>query len=153
MTPLSAHFTLEELTASSSAVRLKLDNTPTPEVVQALTRAAQFMEDVRQALGNKPVRITSGYRSPAVNRAIGGVSTSAHCFGHAIDFQCPSFGTPYEVCQRILQAGLPFDQLIHEYGNWTHISFDPTMRHMPLTIASARTGYLKGILPITVRSA
>ena len=152
MTHLSEHFTLEELTASSAAVRLKLDNTPGPEVLAALTRAAQFMEDVREALDNKPIRITSGYRSPAVNKAIGGVPTSAHCFGHAIDFQCPSFGTPYDVCQRILEAGILFDQLIHEYGSWTHISFDPAMRYMPLTIASAKAGYLKGILPITVQA-
>lgn len=152
MTPLSEHFSLEELIASSAAVRLKIDNTPGPEVVAALTRAAQFMEDVREALGNKPIRVTSGYRSPAVNKAVGGAATSAHCYGHAIDFQCPSFGTPYDVCQRILAAGIPFDQLIHEYGSWTHISFDPAMRCMPLTIANARTGYLKGILPIAVKA-
>ena len=149
-TSLSEHFTLEELIASDTARRYRLDNTPTPAVLENLRRTAQFLEDVRAALGGKPIRINSGYRSPAVNKAVGGVGTSAHCFGHAVDLLCPDFGTPFQVCQRLLQARIPCDQIIHEFGRWTHISFDPAMRHMPLTIASAKQGYLPGILPVRV---
>ena len=146
MTLLSTNFSLEELTRSSTAVQYRLDNTPGAEAVEHLTRTAVLLEDVRALLG-RPLRISSGYRSPAVNKAVGGAATSAHCLGHAVDFVCDGL-TPYEVCQRIRDSGLLFDQLIHEYGRWTHIAFGPGLRRMPLTIAQASRGYLQGILPI-----
>lgn len=148
MTPLSDHFTLEELTRSSIATQYGLDNTPEAETVEHLRRSAQLLEAVRAALEDRPIRITSGYRSAAVNKAVGGAATSAHRSGWAIDLQCPEFGSPYDVCQRILAKGIHFDQLIHEYGRWTHISFDPRMRREPLSIARVSQGYLKGILQI-----
>lgn len=147
MTKLSAHFTLAEMVRSSTAGRLGIDNTPSGEIIERLYMTANRLEAVRKVLGENPLRITSGYRSPGVNRAVGGSATSSHCFGYAIDFQHPSL-SPYKACERIVDSGIRFDQLIHEFGSWIHISFDPLLRQQPMTIASVRQGYLRGIHPV-----
>lgn len=148
MTKLSEHFTLEELVRSDTASARGIDNTPDADVVGRLTRSALLLEQVGAALGGRPIDIYSGYRSPALNKAVGGSSTSAHCLGYAIDLHCASAGSPFDVCNAIVKAGIAFDQLIHEFGRWTHISFDPRMRGQVLTIASVRQGYVAGIQPI-----
>ncbi len=147
MTQLSEHFTLEELVRSASAEQRGLDNTPSSAVVDALRRSAASLEQVRHALGDQALRVTSRYRSVQVNKAVGGAVNSAHCLGYAIDFLHPSL-TPYEVCRQLLASGIAYDQLIHEFGSWTHISFDPQMRRQALTIVSSARGYLNGIQPI-----
>lgn len=140
-TMLSPHFSLEEFLASQTAAREGIDNSPSPEHLENLKRTAAVMEKVRELLGNKPIIVSSGYRSPALNAAVGGSSTSAHCFGLACDFQCPAFGTPHEICETlqacVMQLGI--DQLIDEYppGGWVHIGLregDP--RHQVATIDS-----------------
>ncbi len=118
---LTDHFTLEELTASQTASRYGIDNTPTPEIVAELTRLANFLETVKQLLGGVPVIVSSGYRSVALNTQIRGASNSQHCLGQAADILVPAFGTPLAVCQAIAASTLPFDQLIQE-GTWTHVS-------------------------------
>ena len=118
---LTPHFTLEEFCVSEVALREGIDNTPPPEVVANLRRLAKLMEKVRAVL-KKPMRITSGYRSAALNARVGGSKTSAHMDGRAADFICPAFGTPYAVAKRIAAARLGFDQMIHEYGRWVHIA-------------------------------
>lgn len=138
-TYLSPHFALEELTITSHR---NLDNTPNEAVRAALGDTAQRMEAVRTALGNKVISINSGYRSPAVNLAVGGVSDSAHLTGHAVDFNCYGFGDPLGVCRELQTAGIKFDQLIQE-GTWVHISFAPAMRQMVLT--KAGNGYAGGL--------
>jgi zinc D-Ala-D-Ala carboxypeptidase len=147
MTQLSDHFTLEELIASPTASRLGLGNEPTPVILGRLSAVAQQMEKVRDLLGGKPIRVSSGYRSPAVNRAVNGARTSAHCLGYAVDFTCAEVGDPFAVCSAIARADLPFDQLIHEFGSWTHISFDPQLRRQTLTIRRANH-YEPGILRV-----
>jgi hypothetical protein len=117
---LTPHFTLEELCFSQEAVRSGIDNTPSPEVVANLLRLAKMLEKVRGLL-KKPIHISSGYRSPALNARIGGSPRSAHLDGRAADFICPEFGTPYVVAKRIAAARLGFDQMIHEYGRWVHL--------------------------------
>lgn len=128
---LSDHFTLEELTFSQTASRKGIDNKPSLEAVAHLTRLAYCMEQVRALLAG-PMRITSGYRSPALNAAVGGAKTSAHMSGYAADFVCPSFGSPLEIVKAIAASGINFDQCIQE-GTWVHISFDPAMRREVLT--------------------
>ncbi len=130
-TRISRHFTLEELTFSQTASRKGIDNKPPLEVVTHLTRLAYCMEQVRALLGG-PVRITSGYRSQALNAAIGGAKNSAHMNGYAADFVCPSFGSPLEIVKAIAASSINFDQCIQE-GSWAHISFDPAMRCEVLT--------------------
>lgn len=128
MTQLTPHFTLEEMTASETADRHGIDNTPSPEHLANLERLARFLEDVKAALGGKPVMINSAYRGPAVNEKVGGSKSSQHMIGCAADIRVPGMN-PREVCQAIIASGLPFDQLIQEFydpekkaGGWTHIS-------------------------------
>jgi hypothetical protein len=131
-TPLSVHFTLEELTASETAERHGIDNTPYPEHLDNLKRLAEFLEEVKKALGGKPVMINSAYRGPAVNEKVGGSKSSQHMVGCAADLRIPGMN-PDEVCRAIIEAGLPFDQLIREFydpakvaGGWTHVSVTNT---------------------------
>ena len=123
---LSPHFSLAELTASQTAARKGLGNTPDAVVKNNLTITAANLEKVRELL-NHPIIISSGYRSPAVNRAVGGAATSAHTKGWAVDFICPGFGSPVQVVEKLKSSDLIFDQIIEE-GTWVHISFAPTMR-------------------------
>jgi hypothetical protein len=118
---LTQHFTLEEFCISQEAVRSGIDNTPSPEVVANLLRLAKMLEKVRELL-KKPIHISSGYRSLALNARIGGSPKSAHLDGRAADFICPEFGTPYVVAKKIAAARLGYDQMIHEYGRWVHLA-------------------------------
>lgn len=144
MTQLSEHFSLAEMTVSANAVRLGISNAPPPDILVRLKIVAAQMERVRERLGGNAIQISSGYRSPAVNRMAGGAKTSAHLEGWALDFVCPSYGSPLEVAQRIQRSAMTFDQLIHEYGRWVHISFDPRRRGQCLTID--RAGQRDGLL-------
>ena len=132
MTKLSEHFTLEELTFSSTAQRKQIDNEPPAEVLENMKRLAAGLEEVRAALGNKPMRINSGYRSPKLNRAVGGARLSAHMAGYAADFVCPEFGSPLKIVKALAATGIQFDKLIQE-GTWVHISFAPEARRQLLT--------------------
>lgn len=150
-THLSAHFTLAEMTASNTAARRGIPNVMGPGIHSQLILTADKMEAVRALLGGKPIRVTSGYRSPAVNKAVGGSRTSAHMTGHAVDFTCPDFGTPAQVAaflaRKLGPAGIPFDQLIEEFGEWVHIGFGPGTRGQLLTArkVGGKTRYTPGI--------
>jgi len=144
---ISEHFTLEELSFSETAARLGLDNTPSSTVITNLGRVATVMEKIRTWLGSEPIVVHSGYRSPRVNEAVGGVATSAHCYGLACDFVCPDFGTPYEVALAILKSDIEYDQLILEYG-WVHVGLAQEgvlCRREALTKRSPRAAYESGI--------
>lgn len=128
---LSAHFTLAELIASDTAIRKGIDNTPPADVLARLGVLAEGLERVRAVLA-VPMHINSGYRCPALNRAIGSAPGSAHVKGDAADFVAPDFGNPRAVAKAIAESGIAFDQLIQE-GAWVHISFAPAMRREVLT--------------------
>ena len=113
---LSPHFTLAELTYTDHR---QFDNTPTQIEISNLQRLAQFLEIVKATLGGKPVIITSGYRSKAVNDAVGSKDTSHHRLGLAADFRVPGMA-PDAVVRALLN--LPYDQIIREFDRWTHIS-------------------------------
>src|SRR5580693_7431564 len=144
MTELTPHFTLEEFTDSQTAARKGIPNVPpvgSPERAN-LKRTADVMEQVRTLLGDKRILVSSGYRSPAVNAAVGGSKSSAHMSGLAVDFSCPGFGTPKAICHKLHphMKELGIDQLIHEYDTWVHLGLsagDP--RHQALTIDNKGT--------------
>jgi len=127
---LSPNFALSEFTQSQYALRMGINNTPSPNVLGHLKVTADGMEKVRELLG-KPITISSGYRCPTLNKAIGGASTSDHVLGFATDFTCRQYGTPEQVTKAIMESGIKYDQLICE-GYWTHISFSPKMRQETL---------------------
>lgn len=121
---LSEHFTLQEATASQKAKLIGDDNQPNEDQLRQMKYTAEQMEKVRAALGDVPIRINSWFRSYAVNKAVGGVSSSQHAKGEAVDFTCSLFGNPYEVCKKLssMKEELQYDQLIYEH-TWIHISF------------------------------
>jgi zinc D-Ala-D-Ala carboxypeptidase len=129
------HFTIEELIHSERARAQGIDNTPTPESLENIKALMAGLEEVRALLG-KPMLITSGYRCPELNRAVGGSKNSAHVQGFAADFVSPLFGSPRKIAEKIAASGIKFDQCIFEdmIGQWVHISFAPEMRQQVLTI-------------------
>lgn len=145
MTQLSEHFTLQELTSSDVALRKGIDNTPPEDVVSNLTELALALEQVRELLGC-PMHINSGYRSPKLNAAVGGSSTSAHMTGQAADFVAPDFGTPQQIAHHIAASAIPFDQLIFE-GTWVHFGIRGDMRRQVLTahFSGGKVTYTQGI--------
>jgi putative chitinase len=142
----SKYFTLDEMTASNTAIRKGINNVPTGAAMQALAYTATRMDTVRTLLGH-PIRVSSGYRSPALNKVIGGSNNSAHTLGYAVDFTCPGYGSPKDVCKAIMAAKIQYDQLIWEFGTWVHISFDPRNRMQDLTavLKNKDVIYLQGI--------
>lgn len=121
---LSKNFVLSEITHSNTAKRLGIDNDPTKKHLQNMQRLVDLLlQPLRDALG--PIRISSGYRNPSLNRAIGGSPKSQHCKGEALDLQ---FWRGGEMCNKeiyewILQSDLEFDQMINEFDfAWIHIS-------------------------------
>lgn len=142
---LSDNFTLEEATFSDTAVRLGINNQPSPEQLENMKITAQGMETIRKLLG-KPIRVNSWLRLPALNQAIGGALKSSHMDGWAVDFTCPAFGDPYTVAKALKESDIQVDQVIHEYGRWVHVSFAPEMRGQFLTIFKPDNKYKVGIL-------
>lgn len=140
---LSDHFSLEEATFSETAVRLGINNQPSTVQLENMKHAAQGLEQVRTETG--PLRVNSWLRLPDVNVAVGGSKVSSHMDGWAIDVSS-SKHTPYELCKAVKEAGIKFDQMIHEYGRWMHISFAPEMRQQELTIYRPENKYKPGIL-------
>jgi hypothetical protein len=132
---ISKHLTLLELTKSDTAIRMKIDNNPTPEHLENLKRVANnVFEPLREHFG-VPIAISSGYRSEALNTAVKGSTTSQHCKGEAIDMSAGSREENkklFDWCK----ANLIFDQLLNEYDySWVHISYKLGMnRNQTLTI-------------------
>ena len=123
---LSKNFTLKELTRSSTALRLGIDNEPSKEGILKLTLlATSLLQPLRNVVGS--LRITSGYRSPQLSEAIGSSSNSQHCRYEAVDLQYVKRGKMdnIKIYDALIDLDLDFDQCILEFGNATeHI--DPT---------------------------
>jgi uncharacterized protein YcbK (DUF882 family) len=126
---LSEHFTLEELTRSEVAERKGLDNTPNASEIANLTRLAALLEEVRSLL-NKPIMLNSGFRSKAVNDSVGSKDSSQHRIGCAADIRVPGM-TPKQVVEAIIASDIGYDQIIEEFGSWTHISVPNTIETKP----------------------
>lgn len=140
---LSNHFTLEEATYSETAIRLGINNQPNAQQLENMKIAAEGMEQVRALTG--ALRVNSWLRLPDVNVAVGGSKISSHMDGWAIDCSSSKL-TPYEICKLVEGSGIKFDQMIHEFGRWMHISFAPEMRQQKLTIFKPQNKYVNGIL-------
>ncbi len=147
---LSEHFELAEFLVSETAARRGIANEPTPEIIDNLRRLCQsVLEPLRVKLA-RPVVITSGYRSPALNRAVGGSPTSYHMLGRAADILVPGM-TPLAVCQAAQQMKLPCAQIIHEFGRWAHMSVAISNERPQLLTAKlnhGKTVYKPGLIDV-----
>ena len=126
---LSKNFTLEELIYSGKAKTLGIDNTPGQKEIENLEKlATKILQPIRDKYG-KPIKVTSGYRSPSVNSAVGGAKTSQHLDGEAADiFVGEDNSKLFQLIKDMIEKGeIICGQLIWEYGNkkqprWIHIS-------------------------------
>lgn len=147
---ITKHFTLEEMIFSATAKRLGLKNDLPDEFKDNVGIVATRLELVRQFF-NKPIHITSCYRSPAVNAAVGGSPTSAHRYAMAVDFEVQD--TPnIKVCQWCADNINDYDQIIYEFGptGWCHMGFTHGKPRKELLTAikeGSRTVYHKGLIP------
>ena len=136
---LSEHFELAEFLVSETAARRGIANEPTPEVIENLRRLCQSVLQPLRVHLKRPVVITSGYRSPALNRAIGGSPTSHHMQGRAADLIVPGIA-PLAVCQAAHQLKLPCVQIIHEFGRWTNLAVAISNERTQLLTAKLNQG-------------
>jgi len=142
---LSSYYTLARLVHSDTARARGIDNTPPEALLPNLRLLARGLDRVRRLLGHR-LEISSGYRCPALNAAVGGVPGSQHAQGLAVDFTCPGFGPPITVARAIRQSDIDFDQCIYEFAEWVHLSFSRAPRRRVLTIHDSREGYLDGLI-------
>ena len=142
---LSRYYTLARLIQSDTARERGIDNTPPTELVPNLRILARGLDRIRLLLGH-PLDISSGYRSPALNAAVGGARNSQHAQGLAADFTCPGFGPPLAIARALRGSAIAFDTVILEFDEWIHVSFTATPRRRVLTIYDATEGYLDGLL-------
>jgi len=115
---LSPNFTLEELTHTDHR---ELENEPNETELTNLKRLAEFLEEVKTLLGDKPIIVNSAFRSKAVNDAVGSSDKSQHRHGCAADIRVPGM-TPNEVVSKIIESDIEYDQVIREFDRWTHVS-------------------------------
>lgn len=139
---LSANFTLDEFCDSQTAAREGIDNDLPIDLLPAAKQTCYGLEMVRTLLGDKPILISSGYRSAALNVAVKGSNGSQHLVAEAVDFTCPTFGTPAQIVNAIVKSPIQYDQCILEFNRWVHISFNGKGRKQALIIDKTGTrGY------------
>jgi len=149
---LSPHFTVSEFTDSDTAERLCIDNSLPIALLDNARATAAMLECIRGHLSSikgkeVPIVLTSGYRCPALNKAIGSTDRSDHIRAQAADFKAPTFGAPYEVCKALAPVidVLGIGQLIHEHG-WIHVSTRTPDKVINRIITVAGRDYVAGIV-------
>lgn len=153
---LSEHFNLKEFTKSETAIRKRIDNTPNLEHANNLKLVCEkILEPVRKHFG-KPVRINSGYRGPALNKAVGGSAKSQHCNGEAVDFEID--GLPNPDLAKWVAENCEFDQIILEFydpkegpnSGWVHASYSSSgnnrKQKMTAVTVNGKTVYKPGFV-------
>jgi len=139
---LSKNFTLKEMTMSTTAMRLGIDNEPSLDVVVNLMKLANnVLQPLRDHM-KQSIRINSGYRSEELNKRVGGSKTSQHCKGEAADISCDGRNTEMF---NYIKDNLGFDQLIWEYGDmstpdWVHVSYREGANRGDVLIAKRKNG-------------
>ena len=126
---LSKHLALAEVMRSETAKRKGISNMPTPEHIENFKKLAEnVFEPIREHFG-VPVRLSSGYRSAALNKAVGGASSSQHCKGEAIDIDMDGTTITNKQIFDFVKEHVNFDQMIWEFGtdanpDWVHVSYN-----------------------------
>lgn len=145
---LSKDFLLHEFESSQTAARLGREVVAGEDIVQSLTLLClNVLQPLRDAIG-VTISITSGYRPTWLNIMVGGSAASQHVQGEAADIKAAGY-TPLQLCREIVLLELPFDQVILEFDQWTHVSFSPRSRRQVLTarVIDGKTQYLPGLVP------
>jgi zinc D-Ala-D-Ala carboxypeptidase len=153
---VSAHFSLQELTASDTARARGIANQPGPaELRRMKALCEQVLEPLRTALG-KPITINSCYRGPELNAAVGGAANSQHVSGQAADIKVGGM-TVMALFKHILEQGLPFDQLIYEApsptSQWVHVSYNADGNRSQILNAVFKPGQRTSYLGLTREQA
>ena len=126
---LSENLSLAEMISSDSAKRKGIDNHPNPKQTENLQLLAnKIFQPIRDHFKN-PIHISSGFRSIALNKSIGGASSSQHCTGEAMDIDMDGSTISNKQVFDLIKDNLSFDQLIWEFGNdvnpdWVHVSYE-----------------------------
>ena len=146
---LTEHFTKEEMERSSTAIRLGINNICPTEYVPNMMRVAVHGEKIREHY-LAPVKVTSCYRSPALNKAVGGSKTSAHSSASAMDCTVQGVGV-LELCKWCAENIDSYDQIIYEFGEtgWMHIGFTngtPRKQLLTATKQKGKTVYQSGLV-------
>ena len=142
---LSEHLSLAEVTRSESAKRNGISNEPTPEHLENFKLlASHVFEPIREHF-NIPIHISSGYRSAALNKKIGGAATSQHCSGEAIDIDMDNTSITNKQVFDFIKEHLNFDQLIWEFGttsnpDWVHVSYESTGKQRKQVLRATKQG-------------
>lgn len=124
----SDFFTLQELTKSTTAKRLKIDNTPNAEIIRNLQYGVQMVLDPLRRIHQQPIIITSGYRCEQLNKAVGGVPNSWHTKGNAADIRIKDENEAREIFE-ILKTLPSVDTVLFEHSRqsqWIHVQWDMT---------------------------
>jgi len=142
---LSKHLSLAEVTRSESAKRNGISNEPTAEHLENFKKLAEkVFEPIREHF-NAPIHISSGYRSAALNKKIGGASSSQHCSGEAIDIDMDGTAIANKQVFDFIKQHLEFDQLIWEFGttsnpDWVHVSYESTGKQRKQVLRATKQG-------------
>ena len=159
---LSKNLALSEVTRSETSKRRGISNMPTPEHIENFKKLAEnVFQPIRDHFG-VPIRISSGYRSEALNKAIGGagkmvngkyVPSSQHCTGEAIDIDMDGTSITNKQIFDYIKANLEFDQLIWEFGtdanpDWVHVSYESTGKQRKQVLKAIKKGSATSYLPI-----
>lgn len=137
----SKYFTLEELYRSDAATEHQVDNTPDKTQTKNLQDLTKLILDPIRVAVEQPIKVNSAFRNVKVNKLVGGVSTSAHCFGLAADIVCPRYGNAKKfakfVADYLKNNNIAFDQVIYEFNSWVHVGLkhpDGRQRGQVITI-------------------
>ena len=152
MMKITENFTMEELTDSGIAERNGIENYPNQRSLKNILCLAHSLQDIRDLI-NAPLIVTSGYRNQEVERILKQMpddwkSQSQHTKGNAADIRSHVFGTPYQLCEAIINSHIKFDQLILEFNSWVHFGLnDGRWRNQVLTAVRTdnQTIYYNGL--------
>jgi hypothetical protein len=149
---LSKNLSLAEVTRSETAKRKGISNMPTPEHLENFKKLAEnVFQPIREHFG-VPIHISSGYRSKALNTAVGGSLSSQHCTGEAIDIDMDGTSITNKQVFDFIKDNLNFDQCIFEFGtdanpDWVHVSYESTGKQRKQVLRAVKQGGATKYLP------
>ena len=149
---LSKNLSLAEVMRSETAKRKGISNMPTPEHIENFKLLAEnVFQPIREHFG-VPIHISSGYRSKALNTAVGGSLSSQHCSGEAIDIDMDGTSVTNAQIFNYIKDNLNFDQMIWEFGtdtnpDWVHVSYESTGKQRKQILKAVKSAKGTSYLP------